>query len=418
MSNQDNNTPDPKDFKRGGPYDGKKQQEEKEAQHPTDYTGFSGGTGASGLGGAVGKAIGSILDMNESVEAFAKKVAYAGLSGATGGTGGTGATGAEGNAGSLDEAIKNDESLAVVSKKYSDKIDNTSDPDVILHDFQECQTTLDFVLNKTNSVTAFFAYLQGKRLLKLQGIRTQQNNRDWISWISKKLPTLKKRSREKYMSLASVPGVEYYFEYGSERLAEFGIYFSILSDEDKAAMGAKPFEVFMKDFGISSESSYEERREHIDAELEVKKLKRIGVIFPHDEMVSFLRVQDPLTGEERKHLKNLYQIDPQKPVELLNLIIAKELKRKNFIAGTDTPPSSPSEAEANTQDPPAANGPNTPVTGPNIDKLVVTLCKSLEPVATMGTKVDGTYDRKALIQLKSYIDMLLLDTPQENPDAD
>lgn len=36
----------------------------------------------------------------------------------------------------------------------------------------------------------------------------------------------------------------------------------------------------------------------------------------------------------------------------------------------------------------------------------------------MGTQVDGTIDRKALIQLKSYIDMLLLDAPHENPDAD
>lgn len=131
----------------------------------------------------------------------------------------------------------NDESLAVVSKKYSDKIDNTSDTDVYLHDFQECQTTLDFVLNKTNSVTAFFAYLQGKRLLKLQGIRTQQNNRDWIKWIGGKLPNLKKRSRREYMSLASVPGVECYFEYGSERLAEFGIIYNGKSDEEKAEMG-------------------------------------------------------------------------------------------------------------------------------------------------------------------------------------
>lgn len=383
-----------------------------------DSSGFTGGTGASGLGGAVGKAIGSILDMNESVEAFAKKLAYAGLSGATGGTGATGATGAEGNIGSLDEAIMNDESLAVVSKKYSDKIDNTSETDVLLHDFQECQTTLDFVLNKTNSVTAFFAYLQGKRLLKMQGIRTQQNNRDWIKWIGGKLPNLKKRSREKYMSLASVPGVEYYFEYGSERLAEFGIIYSGKSDEEKAEMGDKPFKTFLENCNIADESSYEERREHIDAAIEVNKLKRIKVIFPHDVMVAFLRVQDPLTGEERNHLKELYQIDSQKPVELLNLIIAKNLKRKNLIAGTDTPPSPPSETEAdNTQDNPAGTGTNTPVTGPNIDKLVVTLCKSLEPVATMRTKVDGTYDRKALIQLKSYIDMLLLDTPQENQDA-
>ncbi len=375
----------------------------------TGGMGYTGGSGSSGLGGEVGKAISSIMDMGENVETFAKKVAYAGLYGATGG---------QGQPGSLEDAIKDSNSLSDLGKKFSEQVDRMNDLEAILKDFNECQTTLDLVLNKTNAVNAYFAFMQGKRLLKMQGIRTQKNSRDWIKWISGKLPNLKKRSREKYMSLASVPGVENYLEYGVERLAEFGIIYNGKSDEEKAQMGDKPFKTFLENCNIADESSYEERREHIDAAIEVNKLKRIKVIFPHDVMVAFLRVQDPLTGEERNHLKELYQIDPQKPVELLNLIIAKKLKRKNLIAGTDTPPSSPSEAEAdNTQPPPAATGPNTPVTGPNIDKLVVTLCKSLEPVATMGTKVDGTYNRKALIQLKSYIDMLLLDTPQENQDA-
>lgn len=382
-----------KTFNPGGP--GKPQNSDD--TKPTSSTSFTGGTGASGLGGEVGKAISSIMDMDESVETFAKKVVYAGLHGATG---------EQGQIGSLDEAIKNNNSLSSLSKKFSDQVDKIESIETILKDFNECQTTLDFVLNKTNAVNAYYAFMQGTRLRKIQRLRG--NEKDWIKWIAEKLPNLKKRSREKYMSLASVPSVENHLEYGVERLAEYGSIYSSKSEDEKTAMGPDPFMDYMKKFNIPMNTTLEERKIHVDAAIEVTKLNTIGVEFDPEVMVSFLRVQDSLTGEERKHLKKLYQEDPQKPVDLLNRIIAKELKRKNLIAGTDNPPA-PEKPKAGGDQGTSGSGDGdaTGMTGPNIEKQVITLCKSLESVTTQGINLDSTVDRDTLVKLKGYIDKLL-----------
>lgn len=366
----------------------------------TGGMGFTGGTGASGLGGEVGKTISSIMDMDESIAAFAKKVAYAGLHGATG---------EQGQIGSLDDAIKNNDSLSSLSKKFSDQIDQMKEPDAILNDFNECQTTLDFVLNKTNAVNAYFAFMQGKRLLRLKALRTQDNNNDWTKWISAKLPNLKKRSREKYMNIAGVPMVETHLEYGVERLAEFGSFYASKSDEEQKTMKPDPFNKYLKKFNVRIGTTYDERREHIDAVLEVSKLERLGMEFPLEVMLSFLRVQDALTGDERKHLNKLYKEDPQKPVDLFNRIISKELERKNLIAGTNPPPAEENSEEGNDQNTPDSGaGEATAVTGPNIEKQVFTLCKSLESATTPeGIKLDSSIDRHVLMRLKSFIDQLL-----------
>ena len=125
-------------------------------------------------------------------------------------------------------------------------------------------------------------------------------------------------------------------------------------------------------------------------------------------------LQDPLTGEERKHLKKLNEQDKNKPsevVNLLNRIIKKELKRKNLIAGTDTPPTPVTTGSSSE----GTDADSTPK-GPNIDRLVVTLCKSLEPVTTKGVKLDGAFDRQGMLLLKAYIDQMLA-MPQESQDA-
>jgi hypothetical protein len=367
----------------------------------TGGTGFIGSTGASGLGGDVGKAINSIMDMNESVEDFAKHVAYAGLYGATGGAGGIGTL----------EEIQENVSLADISKKFSKQIGKLEDTEEILKDFNECQGVFNLVMSKTNAVNAYFAFMQGKRLLKLQSIRINQNSRDWIKWITAKLPNLKKRTREKYMSLAAVPGVENHFEYGVERLAEFGVIYSPKSETEKTALGSAPFSNYMKSFNLEMGTSHDERKNYVDAVIEVNKLNRIKVEFPLDVMINFLRVQDTLTAEERKHLKKLYDENQQKPVDLLTQIIAKELNRKNFIAGTDTP-SSETGASGDTQKASIDTSTDDSLTGLNIDRMVSTLCKSLKPVASNTAKLDGKFDRDALVQLKVYIEQLL-ELPQD-----
>lgn len=138
----------------------------------------------------------------------------------------------------------------------------------------------------------------------------------------------------------------------------------------------------------------------------------LGIEFPLDVMLSFLRVQDPLTGEERKHLKTLNEKDTNKPTEivaLLNKIIAKELERKNFISGTNPPPADEepkADDDQGTSD--SGTGDATAVTGPNIEKQVFTLCKSLESATTPeGIKLDSSVDRHVLMGLKSFIDQLL-----------
>ncbi|MBI4805528.1 MAG: hypothetical protein HY795_09860 [Desulfovibrio sp.] len=364
----------------------------------TGGMGFTGATGASGFGGGLGREINSIMDEEESVDDFSRKVAGIGLYGSTGG---------EGQHGPLDKVPMNSSSLAAMGKLFSDKINKMDSIDAILQDFNTCQTKLELLLQKTNAVNAYYAFMQGTRLLKLQRIRG--NKKDWIQWIKKELPTLGKRTREKYMSLASIPMVETHLEYGVERLAEFGSFYASKSDTEQNEMAPDPFSWYMKKFNFRIDSSYDERKEHVNGALEVSKLERLGMEFPLDVMLSFLRKHDALTGDERKHLIKLYKQDPQKPVDLLNRIIAKELERKNLIAGTNPPPAEENSDASNDQNTPDSGaGEATAVTGPNIEKQVFTLCKSLESATTPeGIKLDSSIDRHVLMRLKSFIDQLL-----------
>jgi hypothetical protein len=387
--------------KNKGPYEGGSMDDHEAKEAHQDYSGFTGGTGASGLGGAVGQAISSILDMNESVETFAQKVAYAGLYGATGG---------EGELGSIENNIKSGVSLADMSKKFSKKISLMNDPDAILKDFTECQTTLELVEYKTNAVKAYYALMQGKRLLKLQALRAEKNSRNWIEWISNKLPNLKKRTREKDMSLASFPGVESHLADGVERLAEFGTHYSFLSDEQKMLLGDDPYKTYMEKFKVPMDSSYEEHRHMIDAVLEVSKLNRMKVDCSLEVMLKFLRIEDPLKGDERKHLKKLAETDPSAPAALLEKIIKKDLKRVNFIAGTDAVAEATETPDTNGNkdgEGDAGKSAQQATSIPNIDRLVASLCKSLKPVATKEIQIEGAIDRDSLLELRNYIDQLL-----------
>ena len=364
----------------------------------TGGMGYTGGTGASGFGGGLGKAVDSIMDEQESVDDFSRKVTGIGLYGATGG---------EGQHGPLDEILKDSSTLPVMGKMFTEAVEKMDSVEAILKEFKDCQDKLTIIENKTNAVNAYYAFMQGTRLLKLQRIRG--NKKGWIKWINNELPTLGKRTREKYMSLASVPMVEMHLEYGVERLAEFGSFYASKSDTEQAEMGPDPFGKYVKKFNTNIGTSHDERREHIDAVLEVSKLERLGIEFPLEVMKSFLRVQEPLTGEERKHLRKLHKEDPQKPVDLLNRIIAMELKRENFVAGTNPPPADEDSGTGNEQGTPAAGTGNaTAATGPNIEKQVFTLCQSLESASTpQGIKLDSSINRDALMKLKGYIDKLL-----------
>jgi len=375
----------------------------------TGGIGFTGGTGASGFGGGLGKTVSSIMDEEESVEDFARKVAGTGLYGATGG---------QGQHGSVEETVKDSNSLSALSKTFSDQVDKMDSIDAILQEFNKCQATLNIIENKTNAVNAYYAFMQGTRLLKLQRIRG--NKKDWIQWIKEALPNLKKRTREKYMSLAFIPMVEMHLEHGVERLSEFGSFYASKNDKERDEMGSDPFSWYMKKFNVNMDTSDEKRREHVDSVLEVSKLERLGIECPLDVMTSFLRVQAPLTGAERKHLKSLNEKDKNKPAEiiaLLNKIIAKELKREYFIAGTNPPPSDENPNAGNSQGTPDAEAGNAPaVMGPNIEKQVFTLCKSLESASTpQGIKLDSSINRGALMKLKGYIDKLLaMDQPPQS----
>lgn len=355
----------------------------------TGGMGFTGGTGASGFGGGLGGEISSILNIEEGVDTFAWKVAGTGLYGATGGVG---------QHGPLDETLKDSNSLSTMGKLFSDKINKIDSIDEILEDINQCQTTLDLVMNKTNAINAFYAFMQGKRLLRLKALRTEKKRSDWQTWIHAKLPNIKKRSREKYMNLANVPMVETHLEYGVERLAEFGSLYASKSDTEQKQMGLDPLKSYLEgeDFDLE-EASYDERVLRFNAILEVKALNRLNLEFPLDVMVSFLRKETALTSKERKHLAKLGK---EEAVRLLESIIAGDLERKDFIGAPDN---SDTSSQGSSADASSGNASSCP----NIEQQVLTLYNSLESIATQGIKLDSTVDRDHLIKLRDYIDRLL-----------
>ncbi|MEL7640020.1 MAG: hypothetical protein AAGU21_10295 [Solidesulfovibrio sp.] len=355
----------------------------------TGGTGYTGGSGASGFGGGLGGKISSILDIEEGVDTFARNVAGTGLYGATGG---------QGQPGSIGNIPKDKQSLAALGQRFSDQVNKINSIDKIVEELNTCQTTLDLVLEKTNAVNAFYAFMQGKRLLRLKALRTEKQRSDWQTWIHAKLPNIKKRSREKYMNLANVPMVETHLEYGVERLAEFGSLYASKSDTEQKKMGLDPLKSYLEgeDFDLE-EASYDERVLRFNAILEVKALNRLNLEFPLDVMVSFLRKQASLTPKERKHLVKLGK---EEAVKLLEWIIVGDLERKNFIGASDN---SETSSQGSSADASSGNASS----GPNIEQQVLTLYNSLESIATQGIKLDTTVDRDHLIKLRDYIDRLL-----------
>lgn len=354
----------------------------------TSSTGGTGGTGSPATPSITTKSAMSLQDglkflnnPGQTVEDFAKDAAYQGFVGATGGVGPIPAT--------VELAKEQKVSASTMRATLAAEIDSKSDESQIVMELKALYGEFTILQDKANSILAFHAFRMGLYLLRIQAIRYSKNLHDWTTYAALKVPFIKKRTREKYMSLASLPMVEEHLWLGIERLAAMGTYYKGLKDTEREALGPDPVSSLLAKQGFREDMTFDERKARADAIIEVYKLERLGVFIDPELMEYFLADQDPLSGEERKHLKNLTeQQGASAPIDHLTKIITKQVSRKDFIPKQDDATTTQQNGEA------AADGQaETQETAlPNVDTLLARASESIKPYVHQGLKLKGKVD--------------------------
>lgn len=351
-------------------------------------TGGTGGTGSPANSDIITESVVSLQDglkflnnPGQTVEDFAKDAAYQGLVGVTGGVGQIPST--------VELAKEQHVSAAAMRAELILTINAKSDVALIIVELKALYDEFTVLQDKANSFLAFQAFRIGLYLLKLQAIRYNQNLHDWSDWATQNLTFIKKRTREKYMSMAALPMVEEHLWLGIERLSAMGTYYSGLKDADRVELGPDPIHKLLEEKGFRDDMTHEERKARADAIIEVYKLDRMGVCIKPDLMERFLAVQDPLTGEERKHLKQLSKDQGESaPSDLLTKIITKQLKRKHFIPKQDDAVTMEQEGEAAVE----VQSEDLGTSLPNVDTLLARASESIKPYVHQGLKLKGKVD--------------------------
>ncbi len=357
-------------------------------------TGGTGGPGPSGYDNTNNATGNDIRKMNvpgQTIEDYAREIAYQGLIIATGGIGGIPT--------SVHEAQVQNVTIKDMRKVLINTIGNMNSVEDLIDNLKKAHDEFLVVLDKANSQTAFNALPVGLYLLKLQAVRYGENRRDWVAWANTRIKFISKRSREKYMSLASLPMVEEHLEYGVERLAEIGSHYAKLSDEERTLLGDDPVARLMEKKGLTDDIPFDERKAKLDAIIEVYKLERMKVYIPPETMEDFLDSYPPLTGDERKYLKKISQDDQTAPENHLNRIIGKELKRSEFIPSAGDSNDGLGEGESETASSSDQQESASLRSIPNIDKQLTTLSQSLKVYLRPGAKVKGKVDVAAVENL-------------------
>lgn len=369
-----------------------------------DRSGMVGGTGGPGAAGSMGQTGGPgvqagmgiveplLNNPNQTIEQFALEVAYQGLVGATGGGGGIPST--------VKEAQQVGVTMASMRLQLSEKVNAMENATEIITELRVRHSEFNIVLGKANSQVAYCAFRMGFYLLRLQGLRMQLNKRDWVDWAAKHVDFISKRSREKYMNIASLPAVESHFAYGVELLSEIGSYYSSLSEDDAELLGPDPTATLLKSKKFAPDAQHEDRKALLEAVIQVKKLERQKVCVDVDVMERFLKDHKPLTSEERKFLKELAELDKGAPQRHMEQFISEKIERKNFIPDPDQPVAF-SEAVGASQGGSDDDGGSKKPKIPNIDMQVATLDESFDRYLSEDAEIPGSVDVEALERLAS-----------------
>lgn len=330
----------------------------------------------------------SLNNQDQKVEDYAAIVAYQGLF--------HDASGDASIPDSVMAAVENNITMESMRNILFNKVNAMNNADEILEELKVRHREFVLIQDKANAHVAFYAFRIGFYLLKLQTLRTAENKRDWVAWANKHIPFISKRSREKYMNFSSIPKVENYLWLGVERLSEIGSYYSKFSDEDAKGLGPDPIGMLLKTKGLEDDIPFEQRKTKIDAIIEVYKLERMDVYVAVECMEDFLNIEAPLTGEERKYLKELGKGDKAAPQAYLDKFIAKELKRSEFVPKKEDASTSAVETQEKSSE----------KSVPNIDVQVTQLSQSIKPFLGEKATIEGKVDIEAVESLIADLEAL------------
>lgn len=336
----------------------------------------TGGTGGVGWPSELTSALDQFCnDEIVDMDAFSFQEALRELHGATGGAGGDGVF--------KDKNLSKDEEGKRLKKMihlYQDKLNKMETQDEILHELQVRHERMKFVIGKANTAVAIQAYMIGIALKRLKIVYIIDGGDNWITYANRVFFHLKKRSREKYMSVASIPNVEKHFHLGVERLNEFGTYLKNLKDDEREQLGPDPITALCQRYKIDMDADIDEHRLYIDAVVKVIKLEAAGVFISVELMKKFLVKGLNLTGEDRKHMISISKGE-EKDAQKEDKGSAAEYLRELIANNGDRTPLLPQADEESFSDETNASK------IPNIDSTMVTLRESIKSV--LESKIDS-----------------------------
>ena len=356
----------------------------------------AGGTG--GPGGNPPRAGNPVEALNfsnpdQTVDEFAQEVTFIGFVSETGGHGQIPTT--------AHEAREKGISAGEMRKEQDKAIEGISTVEQAITEVKARYAKFTIVEKKANSVMAFHALGMGRVFIRMRELHAKVvGHRDWISFANAQVPEVSKRSREKYVNIAALPGVEDHLAYGVEALAEFGSHYASLNQAEKAGLGENPILTYLSRRQFSLDTPYEERKLHLDAVVQVKKLDRQGIFLSVELMERFLRSFSPLTKEERAYLKSLPGDPVSNAQKYVEAFVSSGKTRDEFAPKQNTDQSSQASSSINHEV--EAQGTETglppkPLTIPNLDVQVATLEQSLAAYLTPdSSELPGTVDVDAL----------------------
>jgi|GEM_PF-4888249 len=246
------------------------------------------------------------------------------------------ATGGSGGVPENVEEARKEYSFEDLVATLEDELPKITDESLLVTKIKGFCADYDEVFEKSNIMVASIAYVIGKHLMRLKGLRMANGMTNWQEHVKRTFPKLGKTARENRMTIASIPSVVNHLKFGVERLAEFGRYYNKLTEKDQKLLGDDPIAAILSKHDVDMTLPIEETRTKLDAVQAHLKLATQGVIVEPATLVKFLKAGHKITAADRKHMIAIAKEDENAPAMYLKDVIAAGGDRDDLL-GDPTP---------------------------------------------------------------------------------
>ncbi|OIQ51133.1 hypothetical protein BerOc1_03078 [Pseudodesulfovibrio hydrargyri] len=274
---------------------------------------YTSGTGGPGLPGGYSD---QPLGFDAVLQEENKKT----LAGGTGGLGGVPED--------SEEVIK-DYSYDDLLAKLKEEVPNITDKKFLITKVRESDADYKDVFAKASKIVSAKAYVAGVYLNQLKFLRSREGG--WMKWADETFPEINKTARENRMRIASLPGVENYFDLGVERLSEFGRYYNKLTVKQQTTLSDDPIGMMLREHGVTMGQPFENNRTKIDSIMAHYDLAQKKINVSPDVIEKFFKAKLKITGADRKYMALIAQKDEKAPGKYLDAVRAAGGEREGLL---------------------------------------------------------------------------------------